>query len=344
MASYDNSEDYPQNEQSTKENAEEYFEDEDSDESVEMIADPADVPIPKGLLVTLILIIYAGLMMATGVIVYSTYGNYQAGTSLDGFTSTNVAPITGICPINDICPSTCIIDTNACIPQPKPPCIPQVWPTRSFCWEQVPSSSHPTACPIRPSTTEPPIQVFRTVFYENHRVLDLLNLYPPNSPKRLEVVTTLLYKTIEQFAMLGHFHRCGDSLTDRPLFETVCSFCNDRYEYIRCVMSNQLVDQLYPDEPSTANHLVPIFWETELSKLHDNLVTTIYKTGFPNNLDYVFDRIVKMIRPFSVKTASGDECRICKDFNETIYDKCYTKDTWYTFPAHRQVSPSLIGS
>ncbi|KAK4021034.1 uncharacterized protein LOC123470122 isoform X2 [Daphnia magna] len=94
MASYDNSEDYPQNEQSTKENAEEYFEDEDSDESVEMIADPADVPIPKGLLVTLILIIYAGLMMATGVIVYSTYGNYQAGTSLDGFTSTNVAPIT----------------------------------------------------------------------------------------------------------------------------------------------------------------------------------------------------------------------------------------------------------
>lgn len=347
MASYENSEDYRTKEVPLAENENDYFVDEDSDDAEEIIAYPTDVSIPNGLLVILILLIYAGLMMTTGVMVYSTYGNDQVGTSLNGLVSPDIA-VTGICPINDICPSTCIIDTNACIPQPKPPCIPQVWPTRTFCWEQVPSSCpvgsagcNPVMCPTPSITTEPPIQAFRTFFYENHRVLDLLNLYPPNTPMRLEVVTTLLYKTVEQFAMLGHFHRCEGSLKDRPLFETVCSFCNDRYEYIRCVMSNQLVDQLYPDEPKTANHLVPIFWETELSKMHDDLVTTIYKTGLPSNLDYVFDRIAKMIRPFSVKTASGDECRICKDFNETVYDRCYTKDTWYTFPAHRQALPSL---
>jgi hypothetical protein len=180
------------------------------------------------------------------------------------------------------------------------------------------------------ATTEPPIQVFRSAFYENQRVFDLINLYPPHSPNRLEVVTTLLYKTVEQFAMLGQFHRCESSLSNRPLHTTVCSFCNDRYEYIRCVMSNKLVGQFYPDEPPSANHLVPIFWETELGKIHDDLVANVYKTCLPRNLDHIFDRIEKMIRPFSVRTASGEVCHVCKDFSKSIYDRCYTKDTRYT--------------
>ena len=286
--------------------------------------------------VTLILIIYAGLMMITGVMVYSAYGNIEIATSNTAIN--NAVIITGICPVNDICPSSCIKDPDACISQSKPPCIPQVWPSRTSCWDSVATNCPNGGCALPEcptnslvtATTEPPIQVFRSAFYENQRVFDLINLYPPHSPNRLEVVTTLLYKTVEQFAMLGQFHRCESSLSDRPLHTTVCSFCNDRYEYIRCVMSNKLVGQFYPDEPPSANHLVPIFWETELGKIHDDLVANVYKTCLPRNLDYIFDRIEKMIRPYSVRTASGEVCHVCKDFSKSIYDRCYTKDTRYT--------------
>jgi hypothetical protein len=293
-------------------------------------------PVPGVVVLTLILIVYAGLMMITGVMVYSAYGNGKI--AIEGFTPSNsainVAVITGICPVDNICPIDCIKNPDACIPQSKPPCTPQVWPSRTDCWDSTATNCPnggcaPPECPMT-TTTEPSIQAFRSAFYENQRVVDLINLYPPHSPNRLEVVTTLLYKTVEQFAMLGHFHRCGSSLNDRPLHTTICSFCNDRYEYIRCAMSNNLVGQLYPDEPPSANHLVPIFWETELSKMHDDLVTNVYKTCWPRSMDYIFDRIEKMIRPFALKTAAGDECRVCKDFSRAIFDRCYTKDTRYT--------------
>ena len=301
----------------------------------------SEIGLTTEVVVTLILIIYAGLMMTTGVMVYSAYGSVEIAPSNTAIDHADVI-ITGICPVNDICPSNCIKESDACISQSKPPCVPQVWPSsRTSCWDSVATNCPnggcaPPECPATnslmtaTSTEEPPIQVFRTAFYENQRVFDLINLYPPHSPNRLEVVTTLLYKTVEQFAMLGQFHRCESSLSGRPVHTTVCSFCNDRYEYIRCVMSNKLVGQFYPDEPPSANHLVPIFWETELGQIHDDLVTNLYKTCLPRNLDYIFDRIEKMIRPFSVRTASGEVCRVCQDFSKSIYDRCYTKDTRYT--------------
>ena len=341
-----------QTEESVEENVEEDSDENVTDEEENQSQIPDDlntsqandedseIGLTTEVVVTLILIIYAGLMMTTGVMVYSAYGSVEIATNNTVIDHHADVIITGICPVNDICPSSCIKDPDACISQSKPPCVPQVWPSsRTSCWDSVATNCPnggcaPPECPTNSlmtatSTEQPSIQVFRTAFYENQRVFDLINLYPPHSPNRLEVVTTLLYKTVEQFAMLGQFHRCESSLSGRPLHTTVCSFCNDRYEYVRCVMSNQLVGQFHPDEPPSANHLVPIFWETELGQIHDDLVTNLYKTCLPRNLDYIFDRIEKMIRPFSVRTASGEVCRVCQDFSKTIYDRCYTKDTRY---------------
>ncbi|EFX88560.1 hypothetical protein DAPPUDRAFT_95375 [Daphnia pulex] len=279
-------------------------------------------PIPGVVVATLILIVYAGLMMITGVMVYSAYGNEKI--AIEGFSPSNSAindaVITGICPVDNICPFDCIKDPDACIHQSKPPCTPQVWPSRNDCWDSTATNCPnggcaPPECPMT-TTTEPSIQVFRSAFYENQRVVDLINLYPPHSPNRLEVVTTLLYKTVEQFAMLGHFHRCE--------VHSMAGHCTRQSAHSATTAMSTL------DEPPSANHLVPIFWETELSKMHDDLVTNVYKTCLPRNMDYIFDRIEKMIRPFSLKTAAGDECRVCKDFSRAIFDRCYTKDTRYT--------------
>lgn len=339
-----------------EENIESSEEDDTSTESIE-----------TGLIVTLILIIYIALMMITGGTVYAAHGWQGRGSGpnasivskavgmivtvvniLKGENttfhdvidqtqdSTNLTLIiSGVCPVDGVCPAVvgCIENETSCLPQPKVKCIPQVWPTRHICWQPTtpcpPGSCQVPECPT--TTAPPPIEDFRTAIIETRPVFEWLNMYPPNSANRLEVITTLMSNTIEQFALNAYFHRCRDRWMDHiePLYKTICSFCNDRYDYIRCVYSNELVGQVHDDEE---NYLSPIYW-SELGFMHADMVNIIYNDVSTEHLTYIFRRFEKMKRAFAVKTAKGGKCEVCTEYWRSVYDKCYSANSkWYIYP------------
>ena len=244
------------------------------------------------------------------------------------------ATITGVCPFEDgtcptIDPNTCIENLVDCVPQPKPPCIPQIWPKRHACpdltLENCPYRSRTSGyweCPI--SRTQRPIQHFRSSMIYSIPVVDLFSMYPPNSANRLEVVTTLLSKSIEPLAKFGFFQPC-----DKYKLDKTCSFCNDRYEYIRCVMANTIQEPLNPSRTVLKPFLeVPQSGTvSELDIIAKDLVNIVMRKTAASNLDYIFERIEEIIETLAVRTMSDtmSQCRICKDFNRNIYNECFVE-------------------
>lgn len=366
------------------EEEEEEEEDDDDEELIEEPEeDTIGTRLEKGLLVFFIILVYIALMALTGGTVFAAYGWQGLGAGPNGtlqsktigmtltiinimkgqkisfntpqsipnqlipVNQTNITLIvTGVCPVKGICPpvSGCIEDKTSCLPQPKPPCTPQIWPARHYCPEPVtpcpPGSCPPFECPT--TTTETPIENFRDAIIESKSVSEWINMYPPHSANRLEVVTTLMSHTSELFAVHGFFHRCEDRKHQyENLWETTCSFCHDRYNYIRCVMSNQLIGQKHTDKPWEFPS--PLVWSTDFKAIHTDIVNTLYRTWPIRTLDYIFDRIEKMMRTFAVKTASGGECLLCTEFWRSIYNLCFsTYDKWYVFPQNRNLQRSLL--
>ena len=302
----------------------------------------------------LVTIIYIALIMISGTVTYASFGwtgaelNASTVSKTSGFVLTIINQfrgenttipssknetliVTGICPMNGTCPKLKCRppDNTSCIPQPKPPCSPQIWPKRHLCREPVKpcpkGTCPPPECPKQPQL--PDIQSFRNSVIESKTVFEWINMFPPNSADRLEVVTTLLNVSIEPFATLGVFHRCTTLNLDRDMHKTVCAICTDRYEYIRCAVSNELTGQLHPNGN---NYLTPIFWTPEMGQMHTTLINVIHQDHPTRKLRPIFDRIEDMIRTFAIKTKTGSTCAVCKDFKRTVYDTCYNSEgRWY---------------
>jgi hypothetical protein len=51
-----------------------------------------------------------------------------------------------------------------------------------------------------------------------------------------------LDESIEPWALAGFVHRCSSSAANTA-HNTTCSFCQDRYQYVQCVMSNHLIPE-----------------------------------------------------------------------------------------------------
>ena len=286
------------------------------------------------------------LMIITGGIVYAVY-DYQ-GKAFGLFTPVKVTtpePVyypppglsfrpPGYIPLYPPDPSESCPSVPTC-----PKCTPvqncQKAPRQQGCV----FIQRPTRCPAagtcpngqcRQCSTSPPIETFNNGDKKSRTVFEWLNMYPPYSANRLHVLTHLLDETVEKWALGGFMHRCtSHSSFDRDT--TKCTMCNDRYNYIKCVMTNTLSDSLY--EPVENNNFNKPYYHPNDADFHGaryEVPRTVYQDNLPpSQLEYIFKHMEKAIRPFQVKTQNGKECRICTDYNRQMYNKCFLEGFAY---------------
>lgn len=288
-------------------------------------------------------LIYSALIIISGGTVYAIYGWRVPGSMPNGTISQTTSRILATVP-NTSCPvapcPTITCKELACIPSLlTSPCFTTPAPKREPCMEALPCPNG--TCRIRTCPTRrppPPIGVFYNSVRDTKSVSEWLNMYPPYSKSRMIVVTTLLDESIEPWALAGFIHRCKSSDT-YPLRETTCSYCQDRYNYVKCIMSNDLVHE--PQQYAAVDK--SYFKEPEFLRMRGWLPDVILNDPpwRPEELDNIFWNIERAIQSFSIKTdVEGKSCKVCEDFNRSIYDKCFSKDgVRYSFPfVHNQTA------
>ena len=293
------------------------------------------------------------LMGTTGFFVYLNYGwkgKGSDGSILDAaigmaaiFSSTNnisqfLQQNINPCPSTD-CPSLigtgCIVRNDSCIAQPLLPCQPNPVQLREPCLDPLPCQNgtcRPLECPkLR---QEPPIEIFLNAQHDSKSISQWLNVYPMYSANRLQVVTTLLDESIEAWVLAGFFHKCTDKepRVDNEQDTHTCTFCQDRYDYIKCVMSSNITGQLYTDEePGNIVNLFEWDFKESIAEFANTVLEPLHP---PPVIDYIFDRMERAIRPFQLKTDRG-ECRICTDYSRTMYNQCFSYGKKYVLPGQR---------
>nr|CAH0106370.1 unnamed protein product [Daphnia galeata] len=244
-------------------------------------------------------------------------------------TTTNVIPIQQPiipCPpvVQIPCPQYPICQLNngmECQPKlPPPPCYHLPAPVCPTCPSPPPCICPSTPCPALPVSR--PIDEFTRGQRMSKTVSQWLNFYPPYSKNRLIVATTLLDDMIEPWALVGSFHRCmADSNND--ILTTTCNICQDRYEYIKCVISSPLIEDNTPATMAKSNG-----WfnsDTEFTSMRGWLPEFVYHGWSRNMFDGIMARYQKEIDAMTVRTTSGKICRVCTDFNRNVFDKCFSR-------------------
>ena len=164
---------------------------------------------------------------------------------------------------------------------------------------------------------------FKTADLHNKTVVDWINMFPPYSRQRLAVVTTLLNESVDKWAMAGFVHGCMNRDGD---YTPKCTICNDRYAYIKCVMSGEVTG------PINSNGQTRLFLDDDaLTNARHNIQDIICNSddAATDSLTDHFLNIEKAIEPFQVKRADDIECRICTDFHRKVYDPCFSQ--WQHF-------------
>lgn len=283
------------------------------------------------------ILIYITLCAVTGATVYAIYGWKGPGSGGNIITTDGTTPpVFNPCPaVTELpCPPlpTCqLVNGMECQPKlPTPPCFVPAAPNCQTC---PPASS--CICPTSATTTCPPlappspaeqpksIEIFTRGQRLSKTVSQWLNLYPPYSKNRLIVVTTLLDDMIEPWALVGSIHRCTAADSNNKQFNTTCHICQDRYEYIKCVMSANLIEEHTLSTMAKGNG-----WfnhDPEFTQMRGWLPQFVYHLWFDNKMDGIMSRYQQEINAMTVRTTSGSPCRVCKDFNRSVYEKCYSR-------------------
>lgn len=273
-------------------------------------------------------LIYVALMAVTGGAVYAVHGGLHEPVVLPAVpplpVMQNMAPSTNICPQPTCPPSPTCQEAFWMECQPKataPPCFTTAAP---YC--QPSCQPHNCVCPsanlcptVRPTPAPPSIDVFLTSRRHTKSVSQWLNFYPPFSKNRLTVVTTLLDDTLEPWALAGYLHRCTDS-DKNARDKTTCGFCQDRYAYIDCVMSSNLIEE------TSGAAAVDKSWvnQPEFTAMRGQLPNIVYNLWDPQNFEGILNAIGRAVNSFTVRTDGGKSCRVCTDFNKRVYDKCFS--------------------
>lgn len=132
-------------------------------------------------------------------------------TTLAPLPSTQCPELEPVCAI-EVCNCPAFTETPCPTPPPQEPCIPPVCPAGT-CRGAV-------ACPFKP----PSIQVFRTADWTTRELPYWYNIYPPLSPERLEVVTSLLDFSYDKFAFDGVLSNC--EATAEGVKPAPCEVCS----------------------------------------------------------------------------------------------------------------------
>lgn len=305
----------------------------------------------------LILIFYLVIAVITGAIVYAVFSSngkhfesnlremiqhatsYVLNDEQRDVTHRDwwMCPVHGVCPIDR---GACFVvkdkASTSCKSRPKLPCVPQAWPTATPCpghsHSEVSKSCGASSCP--PPTCAPramTMQEFRNSWLESRSWAGWLREFPPGSPERLEIVTSLLEEVLEKFIRSVMVHRCENS-KDYKYYKEVCDLCRDRYDYINCAMSNELV------ENSNSTIKAERFYSSDLSRMENDVTKMVYGNDEKDGmLISEAIRSLEKIRDASTlylyrKGANGKypTCQICSGFNiKTVFNRCMYLTTKY---------------
>lgn len=246
----------------------------------------------------------------------------------------------GACPADD--PFTCLtpnpnmpIMSTTCKPQTPAPCKKDTWPARMICPPVTypPGCQHPPSSNNCPPPTCPPLKTsnvdiqsdFRDVaFLETKSWSEWIGMFPPNSSERLEVVTTLLDETLEKLVRVGFVHPCERSGYN-TWYKDVCYLCPDRYEYIRCVMSQDILVN-----PSSAK--VRLYTSQELDGVEALFTEAVYNADSYRNDRYKFMAYFNLVASLrdesSIEYVDPEDrrktksCQMCKENFGAAYLQC----------------------
>jgi len=262
------------------------------------------------------------------------------------------------CPTPPICPTPTIKPCDTESPEPcKYPLHPQsadlfkdlvpACPKKRPCKAEY-CTTKPLGCPSA-TTPAPKIQINGTgkmataeneplfnvevsnEYLMNTTFLDSVMKYPVNSMDRLRVITKYMELYVEP-AIAAYSKRSCDRKTDEKLVrkqDRLCTFCQDRYEYIRCVLSKNVKRYRWDD---TKEYKVPAFpqapsyWEVfSTFATAAERFSTGYKDEFnwyEDNGKSLYTTIRKVKKAFWLATEHGEECQICTDLDETVHSEC----------------------
>lgn len=318
-------------------------------------------------------------MIVTGGLVYGAYGWEGEGSGPNGTFFTRMAgmfmhakqkwidddqnPFNKSshlsCPQFGTCPPVVGCIGTGCRWPPAPACIPNPTVTPTGCPEDVTCPPGSCAKPyLDCPTTRPPapsIDYFRSSPHDLIPIWKWLSLYPPYSPERLEVVTTLMEEYLEPWVTYAFQIKCpadGDLSWEmdmnKPGMNTHCTFCTDRYEYVKCVMSHNIVPH-----PNKLDNLPLNFPEPRLLGSVESTITEVMKQRwkipplhfFWKAMDSVHNNLMKAISVFNVTTfprRDGEvptQCVVCRDYIQAgpkVFDRCQSdpSNKYYT-PAER---------
>ncbi|KAI9552453.1 hypothetical protein GHT06_022819 [Daphnia sinensis] len=201
------------------------------------------------------------LMVVSGLVVYYVFC-VPPQPSTGNAVIDNKVDVSAVCP-PPVPPTNCPAPPDdlplcnfapTCPPIPAVPCTnvaPQACrpcPTHPPCtaWNCQPVVC-PTAAPIHVPNI---IGNLSTYDMTNTKAIDLIRRYPPNSYERLQVAVQLMDFSIEWWVNLLTIRNCH---FDK---RKVCTFCKDRYRYLRCIVENELESNRYTDrESGNANRI-----------------------------------------------------------------------------------------
>lgn len=149
-------------------------------------------------------------------------------------------------------------------------------------------------------------------------VIEWIKMYPVNSYDRLRVVTRLLNLSVEEYIRVYAKRNCADGYAKKI---GLCTFCQDRYDYLRCVMSRNVTKNKLGYK--TAYRLSPVpngYWSLQENFAYAAYYETRGYKGFI--YDELYDDIRLIAEAFWVVTEEGEECRVCADLDPGAHTKC----------------------
>ena len=298
----------------------------------------------------LFVVICVVVMVITGGLVYGAFGWTGAGSGPNGTFFTRMAGMmthaantivtpgysagspendtaTRSCPQFGTCPPVFGCIGYGCRTQAPPTCIPFTTLPPAGC--PVPDDVEKCSddqcrkqvCPT-PRPPPPSIQFFRNSPHDLLPVWRWLDMYPPYSWQRLEVVTTLLEESLEPWVSSTFAIRClkpdekyEPHQKDEPGKNVQCAICKDRYDYVKCVMSSNL----FQDNQRTRVVEYPTKRELDMAQRNVSQLLTQWDPvplASPEWIkwDHLNDKLVKVITSYNVRTNRTHWCRVCSDF------------------------------
>lgn len=202
------------------------------------------------------------------------------------------------CPKRPLClePPLCAPQPGRpCPPTPTPPCEP--CPTFPPCTKENCGKTCPTIAPI--TVPKPVVLTEKEMLSE--RTIDLIKRYPVNSFERLQVVTQLLEFTYVKYFDVFQRRNCEHNV------KKYCNYCTDRYNYLRCAMQNNVVENYYADSDSPSRN--------KLVKEPDDFPSTFRNRAWKTAIYLTFDK------SYSVRGEDYHNQYACRKALSFWYDK-----------------------